>query len=286
MLSQIEEIFLFSMVLLIMFGVGASISIDSFKEVLNIKKAWLIGFISQFLIMPAISLLIIFLFPLSNETSIGLIVIACSPGGSTSNVFTYFSKGHSALSVSMTIASTVSSLILMPSLIWLCLYNLSSQEIVIPYLNIMLALISVITPVGIGVLLRIKNPLLAKKAEKFSSFCGLLISGVMIFIWIPKFFGNITDDSSLSYLSILLLNCGGLFFGYLISTLCGLQSNIRRTIMFETGIQNAPLSFLIVTLSFSGEQVQSISWVPLTYGALSVGVSIIVTIIIRLKQRF
>ena len=285
MLSQIEQVFLFLMIFFIMFGVGSSLVKKDFEEVLTIKKAWGIGMISQFLLMPLLGFLIVSLFHFPDEIIIGILVISSSPGGSTSNLFTYFSRGQTALSIVMTVTSTIGSFALMPLSLWFYLKYLKNIDVIIPYKNILISLAMVITPVAIGFLVRLKRPKAAALLEKLAQYCGLAVIFVMIIIWIPRVVGGLDIDSLPKYISVVGLNLGGIFAGFLISKCFGLSTKASRAVMFETGIQNAPLAFAIVLLSFPDDKSALIGEVPLLYGAVSVGVGILFTIIFRVQSR-
>ena len=84
----------------IMFTLGISLTIEDFKNVLREPKAFMVGIINQMMILPAVSFFIIFLFSLSNEMAVGMMILACCPGGVTSNIITKLAKGDTALSIS------------------------------------------------------------------------------------------------------------------------------------------------------------------------------------------
>ena len=285
MLSQIEQVFLFLMIFFIMFGVGSSLVKKDFEEVLTIKKAWGIGMISQFLLMPLLGFLIISLYDFPDEIVVGVLVISSSPGGSTSNLFTYFSRGQTALSIVMTVTSTIGSFALMPLSLWFYLKYLKNIDVVIPYKNILISLAMIITPVAIGFLIRLKSHRIASLLERLAQYCGLIVIVVMIIIWIPRVVGGLDSESLPKYLSIVGLNIGGILAGYLLSICFKLTKKATRAVMFETGIQNAPLAFAIVLLSFPDDKATLIGEVPLLYGAVSVGVGIIFTLILRQFRR-
>lgn len=282
MLSQVEQIFLFLMIFFIMFGVGSSLIMKDFEEVLKVKKAWGVGMISQFLLMPLLGFIIISSYDFPEEVIVGILIISSSPGGSTSNLFTYFSRGQTALSIVMTIASTIGSFALMPISLWFYLKYLKNISVSIPYMNILMSLSIIITPVAIGLIVRRKRPQLAQILEKIAQYCGLIVILVMIIIWIPRVVGGLDINSLPKYISVVTLNIGGLLAGYLISRCFGLTKKARRAVIFETGIQNAPLAFAIILISFSKADAAMMGEVPLLYGAVSVGIGIVLTLFLRL----
>lgn len=111
--------------------------------------------LSQFGIMPLVGFILVIGFELSPEIGLGLLMIGCAPGGSTSNLYTYYAKGDLALSIAMTLASTIAAIVMMPLLIsfysgWLGI----GGEIIIPYNKIVIMLWSLLVPVSIGMAIR------------------------------------------------------------------------------------------------------------------------------------
>src|SRR5690625_1177310 len=94
---------------IIMFAMGVTLTIPDFALVAKRPLPVLLGVISQYVIMPAIALGLIVAFQLPTELAIGVILVGCAPGGTSSNVITYLSKGDVALSVTMTSVSTLRS---------------------------------------------------------------------------------------------------------------------------------------------------------------------------------
>lgn len=112
-------------------------------------------------------------------TAIGMILIGCSPGGTTSNVFTYWSKGNVALSITMTFFSTICAFFMLPLLIFLIVQQSFAQSVTIDFVSIVLSLLLVVIPCTMGVLLRMYNTE-TKVCDKFiwewtalfTSVCG------------------------------------------------------------------------------------------------------------------
>ena len=99
---------------LIMLGLGLNLTIQDFKRVIKIPKDFLVGFVSQLILLPIIALLIAMLLNLSAELAIGLMLIACAPGGVTSNVLTKFAGGDVALSITLTAVVSLISIVSVP----------------------------------------------------------------------------------------------------------------------------------------------------------------------------
>ena len=98
----------------IMFSLGIGLSLENFKRVIVQPKDFIIGAISQVVILPIVALILIFLFPIPTELKIGLILLAAAPGGVTTNVITKFAKGDVALSISFTAVISLLCFITIP----------------------------------------------------------------------------------------------------------------------------------------------------------------------------
>jgi BASS family bile acid:Na+ symporter len=134
------------MIFVIMLGMGASLTPRDFWLALKRPYGLMIGVVSQYGFMPLIGFLLAITI-LPEPIAIGLLIMACMPGGTTSNIFTYFSKGNLALSVLMTVTSTVFGVILIPVVL---LVYATALDLEIPRENIIATLILLLVPVAIG----------------------------------------------------------------------------------------------------------------------------------------
>jgi len=114
MLTELETTLLGVMMMVIMLGMGSSMTYRDFLIAFRRPKGILVGLLSQYLIMPFLGYALALLLGLPPAMAAGLILIACMPGGTTSNVFTYFSKGVLALSIMMTTVSTLVAVVTVP----------------------------------------------------------------------------------------------------------------------------------------------------------------------------
>jgi BASS family bile acid:Na+ symporter len=273
------KILLGAMLFFLMFGVGTSLNFSDFKTSLKNPKAFIIGIIAQYGFMPALALLFSEVFGLDMATYLVLLLVGCSPGGSTSNMFTFLSKGNVSLSVSLTITSSLLAIIAMPLLLKLYAGAYGQHSFVFPWMSILTTLGASLFPIIMGMLIKILRPNTAQKLELWASKLGLFIVGVMIFIWIPKLYFFIEWSFWKTVAAIALMSFCGIFCGLILALLAGLKLSTARTIGLETGIQNAPLAFAIIGMSFPSEHmVSQMAWVTLVYGALSVGNGMIFTL--------
>ena len=299
LLYAIDEALLGIMILIIMFGMGASLTVDDFKAVGRRSRGVLIGFMSQFGAMPLVAFGLAIVLGLDPAFAIALILIGCLPGGTTSNMFTYFSRGSVALSISMTTASTIMALLMMPILLSLYTTGFTQQlsdavfaangeaEFVIPTRNIIISLVLVLVPVAGGMVLRRFSPGWAKTAEDTAGFMAII---VILFLLGTLFIrhGDILIRTPWQlYASAIGLGLAGFFFGFWVSRLFGLQPIFQRAISLETGIQNGPVSFAIILLSFSDSAIRDqMLWLAILYSAFIVMTSSFITLYYRKKGKF
>lgn len=292
MLSPFEQVLLLVMMLAIMFGMGASLTAENFKNILRNPRGILIGFVSQFAFMPLIAYGLARLLNLTPQESIALILIGALPAGTTSNMFAYFSRGDVALSISMTLCSTVVAFVMTPLLLNLYGAEFALQlsremqaaggsEFKIPTANVLVSLLSVLIPVLLGLWLRKRSPGKAKVSEEIASFLGIAVILFLIVTWVPKNSGLLATTKWNVYVGAIMVGVIGFLFGYVTSALTGLPPRMSRTIALETGIQNGPLAFAIVVLSFQEPLRTQILWVPLLYSLFIVITSTIATLFFR-----
>lgn len=271
------QILLGSMLFFIMFAVGASLEWRDFQKSLKHPRAYMVGLFCQYGLMPLLALSLSSLFSLSAEVFLVLLIIGSCPGGTSSNMFTFLVKGDVSLSVALTMTSSLLAIIMTPLLISLYANHSGAQNLVIPFKNIFLTLSAALTPVALGMGLRVFKKDWAMMAEKVARQAGLTIVFIMILIWIPKLWSFFGPQVLLIFSAIALMSLLGICAGIALSRLTKVNRAQSLAVGFETGIQNAPLAFAIIGLSFPSEHlIQSVAWVALVYGALSVGNAIFV----------
>ncbi|MEX2586175.1 MAG: bile acid:sodium symporter [Balneolaceae bacterium] len=290
LLHDIDQLLLGLMILVIMFGMGASLTVDDFRTVARKPRGVLIGFLSQFGLMPLVAWSLSVFLQLPPEFAIALILIGCLPGGSTSNMFSYFARSSVALSIAMTTASTLLALLLMPLLLEFYASTFtreisdamraagSDTNFVIPTGNIVGSLLLVLIPAGAGMVLRVRSRAWAKTAEDTAGFVAII---VILYLIGTAFFrhGSLFLETPWQvYAASICVGLMGFLFGYWFSRLFRLEPIFQRAISLETGIQNGPVAFAIILLSFS-EPVQSqMLWIAILYSTFIVMTSSGVTL--------
>ena len=294
-----DQALLAIMIFVIMLGMGASLTVDDFRAVVRKPRGVLIGFLSQFGLMPLIALGLSTVLGMHPAFAISLILIGTLPGGTTSNMFTYFSRGSVALSISMTTASTVLALFMMPFLLKLYTGGFISQitsemqaagnadaSFVIPTGNIISSLVLVLVPVALGMLLKKKSPDWAKTAEDTAGFVGVLVILYLLLTAFLRHGGLFLETPVVVYIGAVGLGISGFLFGFLLSKAMGMFPLFQRAISLETGIQNGTVAFAVILLSFQVPLQSPMLWMAILYSTFIVISSSFVTLYFRRKGRF
>ena len=282
MLTELETRLLGVMMILIMLGMGASLTFKDFRIAFRKPQGILVGLLCQYGIMPFIAYLLAVALGLPPPLAVGLILMGCMPGGTTSNIFTYFSKGVLALSIMMTICSTLVAVALVPVLLefYSGLRGLPS-EYQIPAGNVAQILVVLVVPTLIGIFLRKWNPNVGATIELVGGLLGVVVILFLIATWVPRNYVLLATTPAAVYSAAIGVGLIGMALGYGLAR--GLRQDTRRarTIALETGIQNGPLGVLIVVLTFEGEMQQHVLLIPVLYSLFIVLTSTAVTLWFR-----
>jgi bile acid transporter len=239
----------------------------------------LVGLLCQYGIMPFLGYALAVMLGLPPALAIGLILMGCMPGGTTSNIFTYFSKGALALSIMMTSVSTLIAVVMVPVLIELYSGMAGiSGEYKIPAANVFQVLVILLVPTIIGMVLRKVNPNVGATIELIGSMLGVFVILFLIGSWVPRNYQLLLTTPWYVYFAAVGLGLIGMLLGYWLARGLKQDSNRARTISLETGIQNGPLAVLIVTLTFTGTMQQEVLLIPVLYSLFIVLTSSAITV--------
>jgi len=279
MLTEFETTLLGIMMMVIMLGMGASMTWRDFFIAFRKPKGILVGLLSQYMIMPFLGYALAVILGLPAGMAAGLILIACMPGGTTSNIFTYFSKGVLALSIMMTTVSTLVAVVMVPFLLsfYSGLAGLGG-DYVIPAGNVAQVLVVLLVPTVLGMFLRKMNANAGATIEMIGSMLGVVVILFLIGSWVPRNYQMLLDTPFPVYIAAIGIGLTGMLLGYWLARGLRQDSNRARTISLETGIQNGPLAALIVTLSFTGTQQQEVLFIPILYSLFIVITSSFITV--------
>ncbi|WP_068677768.1 bile acid:sodium symporter family protein [Oceanobacillus sp. Castelsardo] len=233
---------------IIMFGMGLTLTVDDFKGVFLAPKSVLIGVVSQYTIMPLTAFGLAYAFNLPPEIAAGVILVGCCPGGTSSNVMTFMAKGNTALSVTVTAVSTLLAPILTPSLTYL----LASQWLSVSFMDMFISIVQVVLlPIVLGVVIRM---LFCKQVSKSVEVLPLIsvigIVGVAsAVVAVNK--ESIMTSGLLIFAVVVLHNCLGYLFGYLLAKAIKLNLKDQKAISIEVGMQNSGLAASLGLAHFS-----------------------------------
>ena len=265
MLSPLEQVLLALLLVVLMVGMGATLTVDAFREVVRKPRGPLIGLASQFGWMPLIAFGLAHALALPPELAIGLIVVGCTPGGTTSNLFTYYARADLALSITMTALSSVAAVVLMPLALRVYAAPFSSATLVVPYTNIAATLALMLVPMGIGMAVRHRSSAGAARGGGGGGGGGPAGRALLIGTGLVRNGHLLVESPPTVYAAALGLGVVGFGLGYLSARLGGLGPAARRAVAFETGIQNSPLALGILMTSFPAELHAQLLWLPLLY---------------------
>ena len=282
MLTELETKLLGVMMMVIMLGMGASLTWHDFMIAFRKPRGVLIGLLCQYGVMPFLGFTLAMVLGLSPALAIGLILMSCMPGGTRSNIFTYFSKGVLALSIVMTCVSTLLALAAVPALLvfYPKLAGISG-EFQIPAANVAQVLVIMLVPTVLGMVVRKLNANIGAALEMVGSLLGIVVILFLIGSWVPRNYQLLLSTPWTVYFAVIGLGVFGMALGYAVSRLLRQDKNGARTIALEIGIQNGPLAVLIVTSSLVGTLQQEVLLVPVLYSLFIVLVSSVVTVWFR-----
>ena len=282
MLTEFETRLLGIMMMAIMLGMGASLTFKDFRIAFRKPQGIAVGLVCQYGIMPFLGYALAVTLGLPPALAIGVILIGCMPGGTTSNIFTYFSKGALALSIMMTICSTLAAVVMVPALLsfYSGLKGLPA-EYAVPAANVAQVLVVLIVPTLLGMALRKWNPNVGATIELVGGALGIFVILFLIGTWVPRNHMLLATTPWSVYFAAIGLGLIGMALGYALSRLLRQDTRRSRTIALETGIQNGPLAVLIILLTFKGEMQQQVLLVPVLYSLFIVLTSSAVTVWFR-----
>jgi BASS family bile acid:Na+ symporter len=288
--NEFEQTLLRIYILIIMFGLGAGLTPKDFG--LAIKRPWglVIGWITQFGIMPltAYLLVVAILLPFSQGPEVafialGALIMGAVPAGTTSNLFTYFSKGNLALSVTMTVNSTLWAFIMTPFMLWIYSGLLDFDEsLSVDFGELAIVIVGLVIPVGLGMFVRRLSANAGAILELIGGVFGLLFIPFLIAIWVPRNWQLLLTTEWPTYAVAVGLGVVGITVAYIIAKAIRLHPMNARTIALETGIQNGPLAIaVIVAVYIDNPFLDSILLIPALYSLFIVLISTVVTLIFR-----
>ncbi len=255
-----EGLFTLNLILaFIMFGVALEIKVDHFRKVLLNPKATIIGFVSQFFFLPAVTFIVILLLSnlITPTIALGMILVSSCPGGNISNFISSLAKGNVALSVSLTAIATISAIILTPlnfaiwGKLYIMAYNVKQTHLLQPITIDPLEMFKTVfillgIPLILGMTVNHKFPGFTAKVVKPFKNLSILLFVVIITVMFAKNYDHFIQHIFFVFIIVLVHNAIALSTGFTSASAFKLPSLDRRSITIETGIQNSGLALVLL----------------------------------------
>lgn len=246
--------------IVLMFLLGTELNKEAFVNVARHPKAVALGMTGQIVLLPAIAFALAWLLEVPPVYFMGLVLVACCPGGSSSNVFSMLAKGDVALSVTLTAVSSIVTLFTLPVIMELTSHIVSHNagiSIELPVGKLLVQnIVLLFVPLMAGWLFRRWKPILAEKVSKVLNklaFPALMTLALLFFL---QYTQEIIDNFRLIGMACGLLILASMACSSLLARVGRLTDAVRRTIVIEVGMQNAAQAIAIATSPFifnSGE---------------------------------
>jgi len=241
----------------IMFGVALKIKVTEFKEVILNPKPAILGYISQFILLPAITFLLILVIRPIPSVALGMILVAACPGGNVSNFLSSLAKANAALSVTLTALATVSAIFFTPfnfafwGRIYVNFYNKQGGQFLRPLeidpIQIFVTVFLILgIPVILGILFARFFPKITEKIKKPIQQFSIIFFVIMVVILLRNNFSQFIKVIHLIFLIVLAHNGLALLTGFTFASIFKSKPRDRRTIAIETGIQNSGLGLALM----------------------------------------
>jgi len=233
---------------IIMFGMGLTISADDFREVARRPYDVGVGVLGQFLIMPLLAVLLTKIIPMPPEVAAGVILVGCCPGGTSSNVMTYLAKGDVALSVACTSVTTLLAPVVTPFLVWM----LASEFLPVDGWAMFLSIVKVVLiPLALGFAAQKIMPGFVRKAVPALPLVSVIGIVLIVAAVVAASRASILQSGLMIFAVVVLHNGLGYLIGYFAAKAAGLSLAKRKAIAIEVGMQNSGLGAALATAYFS-----------------------------------
>ena len=235
------------LLMIVMFGMGLTMKTEDFAVLFTKPRDMVIGCLAQFLIMPALAFGLGKAFGLNEELLVGVILVGTCPGGTSSNVITYLSKGDTALSVGMTSINTLLAPLLTPALTYLYLRTSVHVDVKAMFISIIQV---VLIPIGLGVLI---NRFLGSRTEKIKdALPAVSVTAICLIVAavVSHNSEKILTTGAIIFIIVILHNLLGYLCGFLIGVIFRMDIPRKKAISIEIGMQNSGLATSLAASAF------------------------------------
>ena len=239
----------------IMLTLGLGLTGQDFIRVINQPKDFLIGLLSQIILLPIVAFIIIKIWPISPELAIGVMIIASAPGGVTSNILTSLARGDVALSISLTAVISLLSVLTVPFVVLTSVdllgLNNITENISLLSMAIQMFLI-VAAPTFLGMIIRKYANNFTLKFEPTAKKISVVVFIIVLIGAILSEKENLVNYFAQAGLITLLLNILMMILAYNLAKVFGSGSQQKKAISIECGLQNGTLAIFVGTVLFGG----------------------------------
>lgn len=275
--------------MLVMFSVALGLTTRDFALLADQPRLFFGGVAAQVLGLPALTLAILSLASLPPSIALGMIVVACCPGGATSNLMTFLGRGNVAYSVSLTAASSVLAAVLTPAsiLFWSNLYPPTAALLesldVSPLTFLTQTMLLLLLPLVAGMLVAARWPAVAAWFRRWTAFAGGTVLGAVVVYGIVTFYPVLGPALPLLGSVAVLHNAAAFALGGLAGLVLGADRASKRTLIFELGIQNSGLAIVILIAQLEG--VGGAAAIAATWGVWHLLAGGIIVTVLRFVDR-
>ena len=264
--SVVSEVVLPLAIFIIMVTMGMTLTVADFRRVLSEPKQIGIGILCQMILLPLLGFAIAFLFPLEPIFAISIILLAASPGGTTSNLIVHSAEGDRALSVTLTAISNSIVWLTLPFLLGLAYrtFGQGAQGIDFPVGDVMLQVAALtLVPIVVGMLIRNFAPGFCERVKQGSKiFAGAFLLLIIIILVIQNWETILVEGPRFAP-PFIVLNLVGLAVGYFVAKWAGINQKQATTIGIETGLQNSTIA---ITVALTILNSNDMAIIPGLYG--------------------
>ncbi len=233
---------------LIMFFTGLGLTTADFKRVARKPGQVAAGFLLQFTVMPALGFFTAIMFSLPAEIAAGLILVACCPGGTASNVITFLARADVPLSVTMTAVSTIAAAVLTPALsAWLIGSRVPVDAVAMTRDTALVILL----PIALALVAKRLLPMAARRLERSANFLAVIAITLIVASIIGSSRESILSGGAKIIAAVFTLHAGGFILGYVFARIFRISEIQCRTISIEVGMQNSGLGVVLATKHLS-----------------------------------
>lgn len=231
----------------IMFGLGLTLKVEDFTRIVRYPKSVILGLVCQMFILPVVAFALCYAFKLDPQLSIGLMILAASPGGATANLFSHLAHGDVALNLTLTAINSVLAAVTLPLIVNFALGHFSSegQTIGLQFQKVMEVFVIVLLPVTFGMFIHKVKPDFSRKMDKPVRAFSFLVLLVIVAGAIAKERHSLLNSFSQVGVAVFIFNIVSLGVGYVLPIIAKVKHREAIAISMEVGIHNGTLAIYV-----------------------------------------